>query len=125
MISSVAVFRKDGLLEYDRINLDLRKLLQTVPQEFLEFFESYIETNKRFSNADLFHTFMSESSSKSVKFTQNHTTKWAYNYLEYYKIKYKKSKVGTKRGISIGDECEIHTNLGESVKGSVKDNMLF
>lgn len=125
MISTVRFFRKNGLKEYEKINLDLRKLLQAVPQEFLEFFEAYIETNKRFANSDLFADFIKEAPGKNGAVKPKSVTRWVKAYLNFYKIDFIDTKIGSKWGIQINKLTDLPIRSIPDISQIGKDEMLF
>jgi hypothetical protein len=108
MINCVADYLETGLVQYEKVNLDLRKLLQSVPTEFLEWIDDYLkdlqpdlEGKLRFRLSDFFNSFV-EKEGKNIKFpTQSSSTRWLFQYLNHYNYNYYRSKVDGKNGVVI------------------------
>ena len=111
MLFTIAFYLDSGLMKYQQVNLDYRKLIDQVPEEFLDFAQQYIVKMKDegfVSSEELYENFMNISvqfgnKSKNSKSKKVIST-WFGKMLKYEKIKYenKTNRVdGTvKRGFS-------------------------
>ena len=93
MLYCVKTYLDCGLSEYEKVNLDERKLREDIPEEFLDFaFEEVgkIKEGETIYKDELFERFtniypMFGPKGKQEK-SQRHTTKWFMRVLKFYKL---------------------------------------
>lgn len=87
MLECVELFLKEGLVRYQQINLDKRKLLDQTAPEFIEFAENNISVNQEYCKTERLNEFrMQYTDFSSLK--QRTFTNWSKAYSDYkgYKI---------------------------------------
>ncbi|MBV6421634.1 MAG: hypothetical protein DAHOPDDO_02915 [Ignavibacteriaceae bacterium] len=87
MLECVELYLKEGLVEYQQINLDKRKLLDKTSPEFVEFAEQSIEVGSEYEKTALYNDFKFQF----TDFTwlkQRTFTNWTKLYADYLKFDY-------------------------------------
>ena len=103
MIRCLQYFLNNGLVPYQNINLDMRKLIDETNKEFIDFMDDINFENKRFYKTELKDAFLEEYEDyKFAKWlTSNLFNKWVHKYCEYNNYEIEKGKTNGVRFISI------------------------
>jgi hypothetical protein len=114
MLGCVQLFLKNGLLEYDHVNLLQKQLIDSTRPEFVEFIQE-IELGKEFEKRELFEEFKKEypdfESSK-----QNTFTTWIKKYASLKELKLTERRSGTKKFFSLSDSSVVLSTFGQSLE---------
>lgn len=108
MIRCVKYYLENGLVEYDKVNLEMRKLIDDTNSDFIEFMDSkeWNDKDRRWEKTDLKDLFIEEYEDYKFKswFTSNLFNKWVKKYTDVKKLKLTKDKTNGVRYIIIYDE---------------------
>jgi len=111
MLFTIGFYLEYGLMKYQQVNLDYRKLIDQVPEDFLDFAQQYIvkmKTEGFVTSKELYDNFIQIHETYGPKGKQSKTQKaissWFIKMMKYEKIKYegKIQRYGdtVKRGFS-------------------------
>lgn len=103
MIRCIQYYLKNGLVAYETVNLDYRKLINDTNKDFLEFMDNYKLKGARFSKTSLKDAFTDEYDDyKYAKwFSTNLFNKWIVKYCEFKKYTLEKGKTNGIRYIEV------------------------
>jgi len=89
MLECVELYLKEGLVEYEQINLERRKLLDNTAPEFIEFAEQKIKLNQEYGKNALYNSFKMKYMDFNSWLKQRTFTKWTKLYAKYCGYEYK------------------------------------
>jgi hypothetical protein len=98
MIGCLQLYLKKGLVTYEFINLDKKKMIDETCQEFVEFAEDVIEIGKEYEKKELYESFKKEYEDFE-KLTQSKFTRWLKVWGKVKNYEVQESKSGGKRNI--------------------------
>lgn len=98
MISCLQHYLKKGLVEYEFVNLDKKKMIDETSPEFIEFAEDEIVIGKEYEKKELYESFKKEFEDFE-KLTQSKFTRWLKVWGKLKKLDVSESKSGGKRFI--------------------------
>ncbi|MAT59751.1 MAG: hypothetical protein CMF23_17395 [Ignavibacteriae bacterium] len=98
MISCLQHYLKNGLVEYEFVNLDKKKMIDETSPEFIEFAEDEIVVGKEYEKKGLYESFKKEFEDFE-KLTQSKFTRWLKVWGKLKKLDVSESKSGGKRFI--------------------------
>ena len=98
MIGCLQHYLKNGLVEYEFINLDKKKMIDETSPEFIEFAEDEIVIGKEYEKKELYESFKKEFEDFE-KLTQSKFTRWLKVWGKLKKLDVSESKSGGKRFI--------------------------
>ncbi len=111
MLGCVQLFLKEGLIEYDHINLLQKQLIDSTKQEFVEFMQE-VELGKEYEKRELFDKFKEEYSDfEGMK--QNSFTGWIKKYANLKELKYTERKSGANKYFSLSDKSVVPSIVGQ------------
>jgi hypothetical protein len=103
MIYCIQYFLKNGLIDYDKKNLDERKLLDSIPEEFYEFATDYIvglSSGNRISRREIYNQFTENNKifgpNGKNAISQKSTTKFLSAILKFLKIDFTEERTGAR-----------------------------
>lgn len=99
MIECCQLFLREGLREYDYVNLTKKKLIDETCPEFEEFIKD-VELGTEYNKKNLFNRFK-ETYEDYAKMRQNTFTKWTKVYANLYNLDVHERKSGADRFISL------------------------
>jgi len=101
MIGCLQLYLKKGLVTYEFINLDKKKMIDETCQEFVEFIEDVIEIGKEYEKKELYESFKKEYEDfdpiGAGKLTQSKFTRWLKVWGKVKDYDVKEGKSGVKR----------------------------
>ena len=106
MIGCLQLYLNKGLVAYEYINLEKKKLIDETCPEFVEFAESAeggIESGKEYEKKELYENFKKEYE-EFDKLTQSKFTRWLKVFGRVKGLEVKEGKSGTKRTIGFFDK---------------------
>jgi len=86
MLECVELYLKEGLVEYEQINLPRKKLISKTSQDFIEFAEISISINWEYDKRIMYEDFKLQYSYHSL--SQRKFTIWTKTYSDYFGYKY-------------------------------------
>jgi len=96
MIACISVYLELGLTDYNKVNLDERKLRVEVPEEFLDFATEEVgklKEGQTIYRDDIFEGFATQypiyGPKGKLEKTQKVTTRWFLKLLKFYKVEIK------------------------------------
>jgi len=92
MLECVELYLKEGLVRYQQINLDKRKLMDETAPEFVEFAEQEIQIGPEYEKTNLYNKFKMQYMDFNSWLTQRTFTKWTKYYADYLNVKYEERK---------------------------------
>jgi hypothetical protein len=92
MLECVELYLKEGLVGYQQINLDKRKLLDQTAPEFVEFAKQEIILNQEYEETYLYNKFKMAYMDFNSWLTQRTSTIWTKSYVHYLGVDYKDRK---------------------------------
>jgi hypothetical protein len=98
MIGCLQLYLQKGLVTYEFINLDKKKMIDETCQEFVEFAEDVIEIGKEYEKKELYESFKKEYEDFD-KLTQSRFTRWLKVWGKVKGYEVQESKSGGKRNI--------------------------
>lgn len=98
MIGCLQLYLKKGLVTYEFINLDKKKMIDETCQEFVEFAEDIIGIGKEYEKKELYESFKKEYEDFD-KLTQSKFTRWLKVWGKVKNYEVQESKSGGKRNI--------------------------
>ncbi|MGK9369692.1 PriCT-2 domain-containing protein [Melioribacter sp. Ez-97] len=98
MIGCLQLYLKKGLVTYEFINLDKKKMIDETCQEFVEFAEDEVEIGKEYEKKELYESFKKEYEDFD-KLTQSKFTRWLKVWGKVKNYEVQESKSGGKRNI--------------------------
>ena len=118
MIECLQYYLKNGLVDYERVNLDKKKLIVSTSEEFVEFVED-IETNKWYGKKEMYRKFLENYPEYTNRqFRQYTFTTWFKTYAKLNKLIYEIKKINDDRYFRIisedtpPDQSEIQSDQG-------------
>ena len=97
MIDCLQYFLKNGLMDYDRGNLSVKKLTESTSPEFIEFME-FIETDKWYAKREIYEKFIEEYPDyKNGKLRQQLFTRWIMIYAKINNFIFEQKRTGDVR----------------------------
>jgi len=123
MIECCQYYLRNGLKEYEYVNLIKKKLIDETNQEFEEFIKEVplnIEHNKK----DLFEQFKKEYEDYG-QIRQNTFSKWTKVYAELYDLRIDERKSGADRYFTLRKKGEIAVEAGQLDETRTNDENLF
>jgi hypothetical protein len=104
MIRCVQYFLKNGLVQSDKVNLQLRKLRNELGTEFIEFMEAHNFTGKAMSRKDFRDDFNKQYPMVAKFNSPQKFNKKVKDYCAFYDIKFEESKYNGVMMFYIGEE---------------------
>ncbi|MFA7421266.1 MAG: bifunctional DNA primase/polymerase [Melioribacteraceae bacterium] len=101
MISCIQLYLNKGLIDYTRINLDKKKLIDSTCEEFVEFFET-MDFENELNKKDVFEQFKKEYEEYS-ELRMNKFTKWMKEAAKIKGIAVQERKSGSERFIKFSE----------------------
>ena len=98
MIGCLQLYLKKGLVTYEFVNLDKKKMIDETCQEFVEFAEDIIGIGKEYEKKELYESFKKEYEDFD-KLTQSKFTRWLKVWGKVKNYEVVESKSGSKRMI--------------------------
>ncbi|MCZ7603091.1 MAG: bifunctional DNA primase/polymerase [Melioribacteraceae bacterium] len=98
MIGCLQLYLKKGLVTYEFVNLDKKKMIDETCQEFVEFAEDIIGIAKEYEKKELYESFKKEYEDFD-KLTQSKFTRWLKVWGKVKNYEVQESKSGGKRNI--------------------------
>lgn len=108
MIGCLQLYLNKGLVAYEFINLDKKKLIDETCPEFVEFAE-LIETGKEYEKKELYQDFKKEYEDFE-KLTQSKFTRWLKVWGKVKNYEVVEDRSGSKRTIKFRDKANIEAN---------------
>jgi len=105
MIGCLQLYLRKGLVAYEYINLEKKKMIDETCQEFVEFAEDGIVTGKEYEKKELCESFKKEYEDFD-KLTQSKFTRWLKVWGKVKNYEVKEGKSGTKRTIGFVDRAK-------------------
>ncbi len=96
MIRCIQYYLKNGLVEYERKNLNIKKLVEATSEEFIEFMDD-VELGIKQDKKSLHKKFI-EVYPDFIKLRQHTFTVWIKMYSKLNNLKYEDKKSGSERG---------------------------
>ena len=97
MIGCLKYYLENGLVEYERINLFNKILIESTSENFVEFAED-IELGMKYDNKELFNQFTDTYPEYKTGFHQKTLTNWVKTFASINGYKYLPKKSGKERG---------------------------
>ncbi len=88
MLECVELYLREGLVEYEKINLAKRKLLDQTAPEFIEFAEQKLEVNQEYGKNAWYNSFKMKFMDFNSWLKQRTFTNWTKCYADYMKLDY-------------------------------------
>ena len=98
MIGCLQLYLRNGLVAYEYINLEKKKLYDETCQEFVEFAEEGIQIGKEYEKKELYESFKKEYTDFE-KLTQSKFTRWLKVFGKVKVLEVSESKSGPKRNV--------------------------
>jgi len=108
MIGCLQLYLRKGLVAYEYVNLEKKKLIDETCQEFIEFAEAEeggIETGKEYEKKELYESFKKEYEDFD-KLTQSKFTRWLKVWGRVKNYEVVEGKSGSKRTIGFKDKTK-------------------
>jgi len=105
MISCLQLYLREGLVVYEYINVEKKKLNDETCQEFVEFAEEGIEVGKEYEKKELYESFKKEYTDFE-KLTQSKFTRWLKVWGKVKNYEVVEGKSGSKRTVSFRDKAK-------------------
>lgn len=104
MINCLQYYLENGLVEYETVNLGLKKFINETCQEFFEFVEDgNIPTNQRLVKAEIYQNFKDEN--EDMRFlTKRLFSGWVKNYAKFKGYEYLDGSSNSKRWFELVDD---------------------
>ncbi len=112
MLSCVQLFLREGLMEYDHVNLLQKQLIDSTSSEFVEFMQD-VEPGKEYEKRELFNKFKEEYPDYA-NMKQNTFTGWIKRYANLKELKYSERKSGAKKIFILGDTSVVSSTFGQT-----------
>jgi hypothetical protein len=107
MIECLQMYLRRGLVAYEFVNLEKKKLLDETSAEFYEYSDG-LEINKEYDKKELYEDFKKEYSDYD-KLTQRKLTHWLKMYARIKGLEVLENKSGSKRTIELKEKEENRT----------------
>jgi len=101
MLACVHQYLRDGLVEYEHINLRRRKLRQETHPDFAEWITGFSELERRYDKKALCQSFKEAYEPDHDDRTSYQTTQWIKTYAWIYDLSVEESKSGPTRYITL------------------------
>lgn len=114
MLRCLQYFLNNGLVPYETINLELKKLMNDTNKDFVDFMDSQTFEGKRYYKSELKDEFTDDFEDyRGAKwFTSTLFNKWVTRYCNFKKIKLEKGKTNGVRWIEVGSiENEFNEDI--------------
>ncbi|MDD3558060.1 MAG: bifunctional DNA primase/polymerase [Melioribacteraceae bacterium] len=98
MIGCLQLYLQKGLVTYEFVNLDKKKMIDETCPEFVEFAEDEVEIGKEYEKKELYESFKKEYEDFD-KLTQSKFTRWLKVWGKVKNYEVQESKSGGKRNI--------------------------
>lgn len=110
MIGCLQLYLKKGLVTYEFVNLDKKKMIDETCQEFVEFADDVIHTGKEYEKKELYESFKKEYEDfdpvGAGKLTQSKFTRWLKVWGRVKNYEVVEGKSGSKRTIGFKDKIK-------------------
>ena len=109
MIGCLQLYLKKGLVAYEFVNLETKKMIDETCPEFVEFAESDeggIEPGKEYEKKELYENFKKEYEDYATKLTQSKFTRWLKVWGKVKNYEVQESKSGGKRSIRFYEKAK-------------------
>ncbi len=106
MIGCLQLYLRKGLVAYEYINLEKKKLIDETCQDFVEFAEDGIEVGKEYEKKELYENFKKEYEDFD-KLTQSKFTRWLKVWGKVKNYEVVEGKTGSKRTIKYKTRYDI------------------
>lgn len=103
MLGCVRQYLRDGLVEYEHVNLRRRKLRQETHPDFAEWITGFIDLGKEYDKKALCRSFKEAYEPDHDHRTSYKTTQWVKTFAQIYDYSVEESKSGSTRYIEL---CE-------------------
>ncbi len=103
MLACVRQYLRDGLVEYEHVNLRRRKLRQETHSDFAEWITGFIDLGRRYDKKALWRSFKEAYEPDHDHRTSYQTTQWVKIFAQIYDYSVEESKSGSARYIKL---CE-------------------
>lgn len=103
MLECVELYLKEGLVRYQQINLDKRKLMDETAPEFVEFAEQEIKVGPEYEKTSLYNKFKIQYMDFNSWLTQRTFTKWTKFYADYLNVNYDDRKSNSNSYFTLED----------------------
>jgi hypothetical protein len=97
MIENLVYYLANGLIEYERVNVDKKKLVESTSEDFVEFMEE-VELDKRYDKKLLFEKFIEIYPDFKTRFSQRTFTRWIRLFANLNKLKFDVRNSGSSKG---------------------------
>lgn len=94
MLSCVQFYLENGLVEYEHVNLEYKKLVTETCQEFVDFMDDFYSLNMKFILIDCKNNFLSQYPDRSKYTTSTSFNKYLSIYAESMSVEFVKTKSG-------------------------------
>jgi len=128
MLRCVQYFLKNGLVKSEKINLDLRKLIQATNRDFVDFMDTQKFQGQRFYKAELKDKFTEEYEDYKMQkwFTSRKFNEWVVLYCKLKGFEFTKGHTNTQRFITIKDlYTESLNNIDEIMQKETEEQLPF
>jgi hypothetical protein len=98
MINCLQLYLRKGLVAYEYVNLEKKKMIDETCQEFVEFAEEGIEIGKEYEKKELYESFKKEYTDFE-KLTQSKFTRWLKVWGKVKNYEVSEGKSGSKRTV--------------------------
>ncbi|MCF6271094.1 MAG: hypothetical protein L3J41_15385, partial [Melioribacteraceae bacterium] len=111
MLGCVQLYLKNGLVEYDHVNLLQKQLIDTTNPEFVDFMLD-VELGKEYDKKELFEKFKEENTDY-LDMKQNTFTGWIKKYANLKELKYTDRRSGAKKYFTISYSSVVSSGIGQ------------
>jgi len=101
MIGCLQYYLQNGLVDYERVNVDHKKLVESTAEEFIEFMED-IELDKLYDKKEQHQKFI-ETYPDYNKLHQKTFTRWVKLYAKLEDLEYESKKSGSERSFILSN----------------------
>lgn len=99
MIGCLQYYLQNGLVDYERVNVNHKKLVESTSEDFVEYMED-IETGKQYDKKEQHKKFI-ENYPDHSKLHQKTFTSWVKLYAKLKRLKYEQQKSGAERSFML------------------------
>jgi hypothetical protein len=92
MLASVRAYLRDGLQDYDRVNVPVRRLKQNTCNDFAEWVLDFIDHNREYEKDALWRTFREAYEPDYDDLSKRRMGKWLASYSRIYNLELSESK---------------------------------
>jgi hypothetical protein len=101
MLGCVRQYLRDGLVEYEHVNLRKRKLRQETHPDFAEWVKDFITLGKEYDKKAIWRTFTENHEPDHDDRTSYQITQWVKTFAEIYDLEVDERKSGPNRYITL------------------------